>query len=225
MPTEARDTIASYVATGSLRPSDNAAVALLPERQIELTQRLETVRAGGSPPSAEDDPTEFALAIREREEQARLERESNRGADVPRWNQDNSIMRGIYTAHDTIVSLPAPGGLGLLILVIVLFFLILIPATSSGETRSLLLWEVLLGKKEIYQERQTILGGEGVPPPPTRPPATDGSGSLSGQPTAFSGGRPEPTLSPADMPWLRDTTGIADALGLPAQVPGGLGIR
>jgi len=154
MAGDARTELLEYV-TGSpddtllaRRSPGDTTQPLSDERAKELREQLQRLsEAGGEPLSGTDDPTEFQEALAEREERAKDI--SLHGKDVPRWREDSRVMKPVYRAHDVVVSLPQPGGIGVLILALVILFLVLIPATTQGETRTLLLWEVLLGKKQV----------------------------------------------------------------------------
>lgn len=151
MANEDRNLLEEYVLSGNLRSTDKA-LTVDPGRQAELRARMANLREAGTStglalPSATDDPSDFRAAVAEREAAAELIQ--TRGKDTPRVNADKQPMKGIYLVNDSVAKLPVPGGLGAMLLVILLFFFILIPATSAGETRALLLWEVLLGRKQI----------------------------------------------------------------------------
>lgn len=165
MADEDRNVIESYVLDGNLRDASKALV-VDPGRQAELRARMANLREGGQvaalpAPEADSNPGDFRAAIEERERAAELIQ--TRGKDTPRVNADKQPMKAIYLVNDSVAALPAPGGLGALLLVILLFFFILIPATSAGETRALLLWEVLLGRKQILDPASipTVDAGSG----------------------------------------------------------------
>lgn len=145
----ARDTLAAFVAAGNLRDADPSP-EMDPEKAKELRQRIEALRThGGKPPDAGDAPGDFRADIEAREAKAAADLAAKRGLDVPRWKATNAVMKHIYAAHDRISSMPAPGGIAAILFIIFIFFLVLIPVTSNGTTRALLLWDVLLGQKEL----------------------------------------------------------------------------
>jgi hypothetical protein len=151
MADDDRNLIEEYVVSGNMR-DDSKALTIDPSRQAELRARLQNLRegaqAGGLPAlPADSNPSDFRAAVEERERQAEIIQ--TRGKDTPRVNADKQPMKAIYFVNDAVAALPSPGGLGGLLLAILVFFFILIPATSAGETRALLLWEVLLGQKQI----------------------------------------------------------------------------
>lgn len=143
----ARDTLAAFVAGGNMRDAD--APSMTPERAKELQERVTALRAGTAPLAASDAPGDFRAAIQKREQEAATKAAASRGADIPRKWESNPIINHVYRAHDAIASLPAPGGLAAVIVAIIVLFFLVVPATSAGETRALLLWEVLLGKKQV----------------------------------------------------------------------------
>lgn len=145
---DARETLAMFVAGGNMRDAEPSPT-MDAETVKTLQMRLDSLRNGATLPEATAAPSDFRAGIAAREAQVAAAEAASRGADVPRWHADHPVMKQVYRAHDAISSLPAPGGLGGIIFVIFLFFLILIPITSKGETRTLLLWEVLLGQKEV----------------------------------------------------------------------------
>lgn len=161
MAGSAREQIAQFVEQGNVRHAD-AAVDLASARVSELAARLDDLQAANTPiPDAEAAPADFAAAVQAREKAAKEIKVA--GRDVPRWNAQNPIMQRVYGAHDAITDLPAPGGLGALLIIIAILFFVLISATAQGETRTLLLWEVLLGKKRLpdrqEQVQKVIVGG------------------------------------------------------------------
>lgn len=160
----ARDAIAEFVVQGNLR--DVQASDKLPDaRRSELQARLANLREATAeiPDASTADVSDFRAAVAEREEQAK--QISIAGKDVPRWNTNNPVMKQVYRAHDAVAGLPVPGGIGVMVLVIALFFFILIPATTTGETRALLLWEVLLGKKQVTDSSTLpVVTGSGIVP-------------------------------------------------------------
>jgi len=164
MADDDRALIAEYVLSGNLRESDTKALAIRPERMAELRARLGNFREGGATiipePSAE--PGDFRAAVTAREDE--IDEEDKTGKPTPRWKADQQPMKAIYIVNDGVSKLPTPAGLGGLLLGILALFFILIPATSAGETRALLLWEVLLGKKQIND--------------PNALPGVDGSGKV-----------------------------------------------
>lgn len=149
MADEDRALIAEYVLSGNMREADTKALTLAPSRQAELRARLGNFREGGATviPEPNAEPGDFRAAIAAREDE--IAEEDKTGKPTPRWNQDKQPMKAIYIVNDGVSKLPTPAGLGMLLLGILALFFILIPATSDGETRALLLWEVLLGKKQI----------------------------------------------------------------------------
>lgn len=186
-----RAIIEEYVLSGNLRESDTKALALSPPRQAELRARLGNLREGGKVagvlPAPDSDPGDFRAAVQEREEAAALIQQ--KGKETPRINADKQPQKAIYFANDFVAGLPSPGGLGGLLLFILLFFFILIPATSAGETRTLLLWDVLLGRKQITDPGSTPVvdassGGihADVPSVPSIPIPTPGGGTIPWNP-------------------------------------------
>lgn len=151
--------LARYVAAGNLRDIDSpqTTIVLEEKRKQQLQKRLAGVRETIiDVPPASSNPRDFRAAIQYREDRA-YERELDErqnGRDIPRLEFQNPALnkaaKQVYKAHDFVTGLPSPGGLGAIILAIVILFLVLIPATGRGETRALLLWEVFLGRKAIY---------------------------------------------------------------------------
>jgi len=151
MADDDRNVLEEYVLSGNLRDASKP-LTVDPGRQAELRARMANLREAGNStalttPDASADPGDFRAAVQEREAAAELIQ--TRGKDTPRVNADTQPMKAIYLVNDSVAALPVPGGLGALLLVILVFFFILIPATSKGETRALLLWEVLLGRRQI----------------------------------------------------------------------------
>ena len=147
MAASAREAIAEFVARGNVREAQ-ASVALDQDRVSELQARLADLQDAATPiPDAEANPADFAAAVAERE--AAAKEIQVHGRNVPRWNADHPIMQRVYGAHDAVAGLPAPGGLGAILAIIAVLFFVLIGATAQGETRTLLLWDVLLGKKRV----------------------------------------------------------------------------
>lgn len=143
----ARDTLAAFVAGGNMREAD--APTMSPDRAKELGERVKAVQSGTARLDPQMAPSDFRAAVQQREQEAATKAAASRGADIPRRFENHPIGKRIYQAHDAIASLPAPGGLAALLVAVVVLFFLLIPATSSGETRALLLWEVILGQKQI----------------------------------------------------------------------------
>ena len=168
MSDDNRQALVRFIGGGSERKSDlviDASAFIDAGRRKQLQERLRDLQAEHNIVDADSDPSEFRHAIAEREAAVAAKPS---GHDVPRWQADTPIMKSIYGAHDAITTLPHPGGLGMLILAIVLLFLILIPATGNGETRTLLLWDVLLGRKQIDQASAPQTGdaiGQSYHPP------------------------------------------------------------
>lgn len=154
---DARNELALYVAGGNLRNQDQAAqdIAIQKERLALLRGRLGQWREnlGSTIVTPESTPADFRASLEAADQRAYERSLAEQGRDVPRLEVQNptaqKMLNRVYQAHDTVVSLPTPGGLGTLILIIVVLFLILIPATGRGETRALLLWDVLLGRKQM----------------------------------------------------------------------------
>lgn len=213
MADEDRNLLEEYILSGNLRSSDKA-LTVDPSRQAELRARIANLREGGAStalatPLATDDPGDFRAAVEERERAAELIQ--TRGKDTPRVNADKQPMKAIYLVNDSVAKLPAPGGLGALLLTIVIFFFILIPATSKGETRALLLWEVLLGRKQILD--------------PARIPAVDAGtgniGSAIGGAIAGAGAGIKAGIGIAGG-FASGATQPAAPSGSPATLPGGI---
>lgn len=154
---DARNELALYVAGGNLRNHEQAAtdIALQQDRLAALRGRLGRWRedVGQTIVTPEANPADFRAALEAADERAYQRSLTEQGRDIPRIEPQNptaaKILNRVYQAHDTVVGLPTPSGLGTIILIIVVLFLILIPATGRGETRALLLWDVLLGRKQL----------------------------------------------------------------------------
>lgn len=141
-----REMLAMFVAGGNMRNAEPSP-AMDADRKQELQRRLVALREGGKIVDADAAPLDFREAINAREALASAKAQER--LDVPRWNANHPVMKGIYQAHDAIAGIPAPGGIGVILLIVFVFFLVLIPVTSGGPTRTLLLWDVLLGKKTL----------------------------------------------------------------------------
>lgn len=197
MADDDRALIAEYVLSGNLRESDTKALTIRPERMAELRARLGNFREGGATviPEPTANPSDFRAAIEAREGEIR--EEDKTGKPTPRWRADQQPMKAIYIVNDSVSKLPTPAGLGGLLLGILALFFILIPATSDGETRALLLWEVLLGKKQIND--------------PSGLPGVDGSGTvfqaLPDTPDGGPKGAPKSSIVPAAPTALPDIGG------------------
>lgn len=165
MADEHRQALADFVAGNVQRPpfvqqSDAEKIQISDDKLKALQDRLHKLQqVPGETPAATDDPGQFATAVRDREAEA--QKRDDEGEPIPRWNEDKPVIKQAYAAHDALVQLPHPGGIGVLVLVLALFFVILIPATTAGETRGLLLWEVLLGKKQLTGIDSYVVGGNG----------------------------------------------------------------
>lgn len=154
---DSRQELALYVAGGSLRNQDQAAqdIQLQQDRIAALRGRLGRWREdiAGTVVTPEAAPADFRAALEDADERAYQRSLTEQGRDIPRLTPRNPLaakaLNRVYQAHDTVTSLPTPAGIGVLILFIVVLFLILIPATARGETRMLLLWDVLLGRKTM----------------------------------------------------------------------------
>lgn len=210
MSDDARQTLRSFVEGGNLHDADFQPIP--PERAVALRGRLDAVRADTRMPSPTAAPSDFQAALRDREAAAEEAKAVSRGADIPRPHADKPGFKQFYKAHDFVATLPAPGGLGIILLTIGVFFLIIIPATSKGETRALLLWDVLLGRKKV-QEGTALppVSGDGLVLTTATPAPTSGPVSILTAPSTING-MPPPVLTRADMPWLDDDPGIAPAL-------------
>jgi len=164
---EARQELALYVAGGNLRNHEQAAqdIQIQQDRLAALRGRLGRWRedVGQTIVTPEASPADFRAALASADERAYQRSLTEQGRDIPRLEPQNptaaKVLNRVYQAHDTVVGLPTPAGLGTLILIIVVLFLILIPATGRGETRTLLLWDVLLGKKQMPGTTQTAPAG------------------------------------------------------------------
>jgi hypothetical protein len=151
-------TIREYVAGAQVTVAPADAVQPAPRAIKAIRQRQANLAAAaaGPAPSAAANPADFAAAVQARE--ASVREKDAQGQDIPRKYESIDWLKPVYKAHDALVSLPRPGGIGVLVAVLAVFFIILIPATSAGETRALLLWDVLLGKKRVYDANAPQLG-------------------------------------------------------------------
>ena len=175
-----RETLAMFVAGGNMRNAEPTP-AMDADKKTELQQRLAALREGGKVVPADSAPSDFRDAIIQRETAANAKAQER--LDVPRWNADNPVMKQVYRAHDAVANIPAPGGIGVILLIIFIFFLVLVPITTGGPTRTLLLWDVLLGKQglppKIFTEG-TIPKDIGGGPSHEKPPTNIGGGSTTG---------------------------------------------
>ena len=156
--------IQRYVAAGNLRQIDSPETDLIidEQRRTQLQRRLAGLREQwvGLPSPQTTNPSDFRAAVQVREEKAYQRERDERfnGKDIPRPTFQNTTINNaaqqVYKAHDFVTGLPSPGGLGAILLAIIILFLVLIPATGKGETRLLLLWDVLLGRKAISDPSQ-----------------------------------------------------------------------
>lgn len=154
---DARTELALYVAGGNMREVDTpeAHMAIQKERLALLGSRLGKWREtmGQTIVTPEAAPADFQAALDAADERAYQRSLTEQGRDVPRLDPKNptaaKVLNRVYQAHDTVAALPHPGGLAAIILLIALLWLVLIPATGKGETRLLLLWDVLLGRKQM----------------------------------------------------------------------------
>ena len=206
-----------YVAAGNLRDIDSPQTTIVIEekRRQQLQKRLAGVRDrfAGVPDASTTNPRDFRAALQYREDrdyQRDLDERQN-GKDIPRLEFQNPALNNaakqVYKAHDFVTSLPHPGGLGAIILVIVVLFLILIPATGRGETRGLLLWEVFLGRKAIYDPSQAA--------PATGNAGNGGAGAGGGfsSPGGDSGASGGDSLNSQTVTTLADSSGsLSDLL-------------
>jgi hypothetical protein len=144
----ARETLAMFVAGGNMRDAEPSPT-MDKDKLQDVQQRLADLNAGKKPIPANGAPSDFRAGVAAREAAAAAAEAKKRGADVPRWNENHPVMKPIYKVHDAIASMPAPGGIAAILLAIFVLFVVLIPTTTSGETRALMLWEVLMGKKEV----------------------------------------------------------------------------
>jgi hypothetical protein len=175
-----QETLAMFVAGGTMRDADPTQ-KMPPEKLAAIKARLEALREGEDLPAPTAAPSDFRAAIEDKEQKVAAQEAAARGKDVPRWKEDAPVMKPVYHAVDTVTGLPAPGGLGVIILIIAIFFLILIPASTAGETRMLLLWEVLLGRKEIQQTQPNYVdAGTGAVNPIGAALSTVGTGIAAG---------------------------------------------
>lgn len=171
MADDARSQLTRFIATGSQAKSGaitNMSSAIDPAHKRTLRDKIKKLQDEHDIVHPDSQPGDFRNALQTREKKVA----SKHGKDIPRPYSQNHYVQHVYKAHDAIVALPHPGGLGMLILLIVLFFLILIPATSSGETRTLLLWDVLLGRKHVHQSDTSRASPPREPTPtvdPVRP--------------------------------------------------------
>lgn len=148
-------------------------------------------------------PSDFAQAIARR----KAAMQEQRGGTAPKRPRPGASTFGFkqaYQVHDTLARLPAPGGIGLLVIILVVLLLVLIPITSDKETRLSLLFGVLGGKKQIGPPpvNTGIPGGPNIPGLPQNPygpgnPRPPNSGS--GAPLAIHA---VTSLVPMDLPPL-----------------------
>jgi hypothetical protein len=174
MPGEHTQFLADYVASGNTRVVDSALSHLSGKNRGEIEKKFAEIRqnrtslvtafreSGTPPPQASSEPGDFRAALTENNQVAYERDLKRRGIEVRQPDTNNKLLKTVpalarllesfYKGQTAVKSLPSPGGLGLILLVILAFFLILVPATSAGETRALLLWDVLLGKKVITKD-------------------------------------------------------------------------
>lgn len=180
MDNDPRDVLLNFVETGNVRDTEFEPIPQ--ERALALRERLETIRADGVI-DATGNPGDFAAALRDREAENEQAKNISRGKDVPRLMEEKPGFKQFYRAHDVISTLPAPGGLGLILLAILLFWMLILPATTNGETRTLLLWDVLLGKKKLPTIGKDTEGGAIIPgggDGGDAPPGFGGNGGKNG---------------------------------------------
>lgn len=154
---DARNELALYVAGGNMRAATDpdVQIAIQKERVAVLGNRLAQWREnmGRVTVTPEAAPADFQAAIDAADERAYQRSLTEQGRDIPRLDPKNptaaKVANYVYRAHDTVAGLPHPGGLGAILLIIAFLWLVLIPATGKGETRLLLLWDVLLGRKQM----------------------------------------------------------------------------
>lgn len=212
---DARTELALYVAGGNMRESNTPEthIAIQKERLALLGSRLGRWREtmGQTIVTPESAPADFQAALDAADERAYQRSLSEQGRDIPRLDPQNptaaKVTNAIYKAHDTVAALPHPGGLALLILLIAGLWLVLIPATGKGETRLLLLWDVLLGRKQM----------PGTAPAPATTDQQDIQTSANAAATGVAAGLSAATggtinLAPADV--IAATQGIIAGLGL-----------
>lgn len=189
MAGESRAAIQAYIAgdTPSVAPPGEGVT--LPREVAALRRSVRDLASADDAPMPAPDanPDQFQAAIKQRE--ASVRKKDKEGRDIPRKGESSPWLRPVYKVHDALIKLPTPGGAGLLVLAILVLFLILIPATSAGETRALLFWEVILGKKRVYDpdapQLTAIDAGSGQPP--GDPAVTSTHTMVAGDPCAGTG--------------------------------------